>query len=389
MRKKYVLARRFMELCRIFPVQRKVVFQSFFGKYCNCSPRAIYEAMRAQMPDCRYIWLMKDASVKIEGAKVVRPDTWSALYHLATAALWVDNMHKPVWTAKRQGKQYYVQTCHAAATALKKVEGDAEDRLSRGYVASAKYDSRCTDMILSASRWRSEVIRRAYWFDGEILECGLPRADVFFRDGSPLKEKVYDYYGLSPETKLAVYAPTFRNSEDLSVYLSPEGCERVLVSLERRFGGEWKLAVRLHPNIAGKQGLLTYSDRVLNGSAYSDLNDLIIASELLITDYSSCMFDAMEAGKKVLLYAADIDDYMDERGFYYSLDELPFPVAPDVDALADCIEGFDEALYARRSGGFLEKIGSFNNAHAAERVTACVIERMKALGILGRKRNQQ
>ena len=389
MRKKYVLAKRFMELCRIFPIQKKAVFQSFFGKYYNCSPRAIYEAMRRQMPDCKYIWLMNDDSTPIEGAKVVRRDSWSALYHLATAALWVDNMRKPVWTAKRKGEQFYVQTCHAASTALKKVEADAEDRLNRGYVASAKHDSSCIDLILSASKWRSNLIRRAYWYDGEILECGLPRSDVFFRDGSQIKEKVYDYYGLPSETKLAVYAPTFRNGDNLTVYLSVAECEYVLKSLEKRFGGEWKLIVRLHPNIAEQQGDLAYNDRVLNGSAYSEMNDLIVAGELLITDYSSCMFDAMEAGKKVMLYASDVEDYMDERGYYYSLDELPFPVAESAEALGACIEGFDEALYARRSGQFMETIGSFNNAHASERVSECVIERMKALGILGRKMKKQ
>ena len=385
MRKKYVLAKRFMELCGILPIQRKAVFTSYFGKYYNCSPKAIYEAMRKQMPDCKYVWLMKDASTPIEGAKVVRPDTWSALYHLATAALWVDNARKPIWTVKRPGKQYYVNTGHSSF-ALKKVEKDVEDRLNKAYIRSAKHDSEMLDLLLSASKWRSEtILKKSYWYDGEVLEYGLPRSDIFFQDGSGKKESVYRYYGQQAGTKMALYAPTFRNSESLSMYLSTEECEAVLNRLAERFGGEWKLIVRLHPNIAEKQGFIQYSDRIMNGSAYSDINDLIIASELMITDYSGCMYDAMEAGKKVFLYATDIEEYTQERGFYFALDELPFPLASSMDEFARNIASFDENKYIMQVEQFAEKIGSFNNAHASERVAAYLIRQMQSRMKHGKK----
>ena len=378
MRKKYILAKRFMEFCAIFPIKRKVVFQSYFGDHYNCSPKAIFEKMRDLLPDCEYVWLLKDDSIQIPGAKVVRPDTWSALYHLATAAIWVDNARKPIWTVKRAGKQFYVHTDHAAF-AIKKGEGAVEEKLNRAYVARAKHDSAMIDLLLSASRWQSETIyRRVFWYDGEIMECGLPRSDVFFGDGIAEQRRVREFYGLAEDVKLALYAPTFRNSADLSMYLTTEDCDRVRKALCARFGGEWKLLVRLHPNMMDKQERIQYSDHILNGSAYDEINDLIMASELLITDYSSCSYDAMEAGKNVLIYATDVDEYAEERGFYFTMDELPFPWAADIDGFLRRIEEFDEELYRLRAREFADGYGSFNNPNASRMVAEHLIEKLNS-----------
>lgn len=360
------------------PIRKKAVFVSYHGKYSNCSPRAIYEELRRQMPECRYIWLMRDTSATVDGAEVVKFNSVKAIYHLATSVLWVDNSRKPVWTVKRKG-QYYVQTWHGNI-ALKKVEGDAESKLPAEYVAEAKHDSECADLFISGCRWRTNNFRTAFWYDKEVLEYGLPRSDVLYRGAEEAKARVRDFYGLPENVNIVLYAPTFRNSYSLEPYLTKGDCDGVLTAFKKRYGGDWVLILRLHPNIADRQGSIGYSSQILNGSKYSDINDLIISCDTLITDYSGCMFDGLEAGKKVLLYAMDVNEYMkDERDFYFSFDELPFPLTTSINELTSCIENFDEEEYAQRSAEFSRRIGNFNSADSSRKVSEYIVRKIKAL----------
>lgn len=329
------------------------------------------------MPDCRYIWLMQDASAEIDGAEVVKYASIKTIYHLATAALWVNNARKPTWMVKRKG-QYYVQAWHGSVM-LKKVEKDAEDKLSQSYLKAAKLDSESADLFLSASKWQSDLYRASFWWDKEILEYGSPRSDIFYQDGTELRKKVYQYYDLPENVNLAIYGPTFRNNNDfLEAYLSVDDCSLLVETLEKRFGGEWKLIFRLHPNVFNRQNLIQYNDKVLNGSNYNDINDLIVACNILITDYSSSMFDAMEAGKKVLLYTADIDKYLkEERDLYFSFDELPFPLATNRNELIKLVENFDFDECEKNRATFLEQLGNFNSADSSKKVAEYIIKQLK------------
>jgi CDP-glycerol glycerophosphotransferase len=103
---------------------------------------------------------------------------------------------------------------------------------------------------------------------------------------------------------------------------------RLINNLTTKFGGEWKVLLRLHPNLERRyKNISLDSDVIIDASQYQDINELIIASEILITDYSSCMFDAMVAGKIVFLFATDIDEYDKDRGRYFEFADLPFSLA--------------------------------------------------------------
>ncbi len=370
-------ARVFMRACWLFPIKNKAVFMSFKGKYSNCNSRAIYEQLRRQMPGCRYIWLMRDPSAVIEGAETVKYPSLKAIYHLATAVLWVDNSRKALWTVKRRG-QYYVQAWHGHVP-FKRTERDAEDKLTASYVAQAKNDSRCADLFVSGCKWRTWNFRSAFWWDGDILECGQPRSDIFFQDGAERRRKVAGFYGLPEEVNLVLYAPTFRDGKKMDAYLQGGDYNAVLQACHNRFGGEWKLMVRLHPNMMSCQDLVEYDQNILNGSRYNEINDLILASRILITDYSSCMFDAAQAGKIVLLYASDTERYGEERGMYYPFSSLPFPMVSSVDELSEAIKGLDVEKYEVKRRDFLEQIGNFNCASSSQKAAEYIIGRIKPL----------
>lgn len=365
----------FMRCCAVLPLKKKAVFVSYSGSSCSDNPKAIYEAMKELAPDYEYIWLMEDPNAEIPGAKAARFGSFRGLYHMATARLWVDNARKREWTVKRKG-QYYVQTWHGGF-ALKKVEADAQDKLPAQYIRNAKRDSEMADLFISGCTWCTKNYRDAFWYDGPILEYGQPRSDIFYRDPGEICRRVREHYGLDGETRLALYAPTFRVEHRMDCY--DMDYTALLSALEEHWGGKWKILVRLHPNVADQQGMISYSDSVLNGSAYQDINELIVSSDLLISDYSSCMFDAMEAGKRVILYASDLERYNADRGTYLALDELPFPLAQSNGELSAAVRDFDQRDFQSKVKCFMEKVGFFNSANAAERTAHYILERLEEL----------
>jgi CDP-glycerol glycerophosphotransferase len=318
------------------------------------------------------VWITDGKISTPSDVRTVAQGSKESLYELATAKVWVDNVRKDLWDRKRQG-QYYIQTWHGG-TALKKIEKDALDKLQRSYIKRAIRDSKMADVLISESKWNSILYRRAFWFDGEILEYGCPRSDIFYQNNDEYKKKVHTYFKLRDEDKIILYAPTFRNSGSRECYNIDY--PRLLGMLSEKWGGCWKVIIRLHPNLAEMQGFIPYGENILNGSEYPDINEIIVTSDLLITDYSSCMFDAMEAKKKIILYASDEESYMGERGTYFQLDELPFPVTHDNEELMDCVQLYDSNKFNNQVREFMDKMGFVNDGKASERCAQLILEKM-------------
>ena len=267
---------------------------------------------------------------------------------------------------KRRG-QTYIQTWHSSLR-LKMIEGDAPS-LPSSYIEAAKEDSKKIDLLLSGCAFSSNVFRRAFWYGGEILEGGTPRCDLLLRDSSAVKQKVYNHYGLSADMKLAIFAPTFRDGKGAQTHgMDFVGLSNALTAIDNT---EWVIGCRYHPNLKNAP--------VPRGSVamtlYPDMQELIAASDFLITDYSSCMFDMAISGKPCILYVPDIKEYTaNERALYFNLDELPFPIALNMKELYEKIKSFDFDMYQNRIKAFLDSVGNYEDGHATERV-AKYIER--------------
>jgi CDP-glycerol glycerophosphotransferase len=362
---------------RLLPVKNnRIVFENFFGKGYADSPRAIAEALikeKGEAVEC--IWFVKGRffpDIPREITQVKR-GTMRELYYLATAHVWVDNSRKHRGVKKRKG-QFYIQTMHGGV-GPKKIDKDAELLLRKSYVKNAKADSKMIDALLVSSEWMKETFRRCLWYEGRMLETGLPRTDIFFRKNQEYADSVRTSLHIEKESRIVLYAPTFRENHDLSVY--DIDYEALCDCLERQWGGKWVVIVRLHPNIQNLQQKISYTDKVLNGSAYDDISHQIIACDLLISDYSSCMFDAVYAGKRVILYAKDIQEYVDDDKLYFSLEEIPFPVCTTTDELCDAIAGYDDERETEKKNAFMKKIGTYEKGNAAVTVASYISRIMK------------
>ena len=192
--------------------------------------------------------------------------------------------------------------------ALKRIEADVKDQLSFSYVQKAKLDSKNCDLMISGSRIQTELIKRAYWYNGEILEKGTPRNDIFFRTTlhQQIRERIFDLYNIPKSNKIVLYAPTFRRGHSTEAYQI--NWDRVIPYLRNFFNGhEITLLIRLHPNLINKANTLPYINNtsIIDTTKYHDMQELLCISDMLITDYSSSMFDYTILRRPCLLYATD------------------------------------------------------------------------------------
>lgn len=365
---KGVIARGFMYLCRIFPITNKVVFSSFDGKNFGDDPKALFDEMIKQGIETEYIWLLDDIKFDVpENVKLVKAFSILAIYHLATAKVWVDNCRKHAWTVKRKG-QYYIQTWHSSVggVGIKKVEKDAEDFLPKPYIEAAINDSKMADLFISGSAWITQYYKDAFWYSGKILECGNPVADNYFKNVDAARKRVHEFYNLDSTTKIILYSPTFR--DDLSMTVYDMNYEAFRKAVEKRWGGHWVVIVRFHPNLRYKQTTIKFTSNILDGLPYGDICDQMIACDIVVSDYSCCAFDGMQLNKKVILYCPDLEEYKNNRGILIDIEKLPFPMAKTNDELNMLIENFDEEEYRKEVNSYRANIQNYNDGHASETV---------------------
>jgi CDP-glycerol glycerophosphotransferase len=368
----YELLARFFAL---WPIRRNKIFiTSYFGRGYGDNGKYIYEALVRFGIDCDAVWQMKnpetDAKELPAGVRPVRYKSPRAVFEMETASVWIDNSRK-MFGHKRKN-QLYIQTWHGGP-GVKRVEKDVEDALGARYVRMAKKDSLMCDLMISNSRFMTQLYQNAFWYYGEILECGSPRNDILCEEQPELREKVRSAFHLAPSVRIALYAPTFRKDERLDVYDLDR--QRTLDALEKRFGGEWAMLVRLHPTISEKAAELGGGGtRERNATAYPDMQELLAASDCLITDYSSSDADFLLTRRPCFLYAPDIQEYREDRGFYFPWSDFPFPIAADNQKLGENIRLFDDAAYQKDIDAFAGKTGllmkSAGSRAVAERIRA-------------------
>lgn len=305
--------------------------------------------------------------------KVLKTNSIGAILALATAKVWVDNNRKENYIRKRKG-QYYIQTWHGGI-ALKKIERDYADSLGSKYITNAKRDSAMADLFVSNSSFCTKLYQNSFWYQGEILECGSPRNDILLNPDLGKHTEIRTKLGVKTNVRIAVYAPTYREDNNVEPYKLD--FNKLLACIKNKFGGEWIIAVRLHPLVSEQSSFIQYSSDILNASHYRDIYELMAVSNLLITDYSNIMFEFSFMKKPVFLYAADEEEYTRDRGFYFDYSTLPFDRAKTQDKLTEYLEQYNEEDYQERVKAFLDTLTIYESGNASEQVVNRILEVLK------------
>lgn len=336
------------------------------GTKYNCNPKAISDEIlrRRELTDKSdfEIWYaFKEPSLFVDrlpqGISSVQLGTFKYFFLLSTSQFIISNIRFAGinWPFRKKKKQYYIQTMHGGH-GIKKVEFDVLEELPEDYLKIAIEDTKRTDLMLSDSDYWTNIYRTAFGYNGEILEKGLPRNDIFFK-----------YKKEETSKKYLIYTPTFRANGRRDVY--GFNTDKVIAALEKRFGGEWYVWISSHPNMRDfYKEIYDFSHpRLIDMGEFPELQELLVKADALITDYSSAEMDFSLTKRPQFQLIRDILDY--DRGTYLDPRSLPFPYAESDDELCSNILNFDQSKYLCDLERFNRSIiGLKESGHASEMV---------------------
>ena len=355
----------------LLPINQKKVFcVSMQGGSKGCNIEPIVSYLKAKDDGFYFIWAFKKSTynkyhICTTSTNSVRVNTWNYYYHLYTSKFILSNdrMVFLLFPSKRKG-QFYLQTWHG--TALKKIEADMPGDTT-DYRRIVEPDSKKIDCIISGSNYMTNLYKNSFWYNGRVEETGTPRNDIFFKKDSDIKNKIKNQFNIDENCKIILYAPTFRNVEiPFSLYFID--LDKFLKSITSSLHGEWRVMVRLHPDILTPQNISNLKQlcsTAIDVSFYPDMQELLYCADILVTDYSSSMFDFMYSLKPCFMYISDYQSY--DRGFYMSIHDLPFPKIMSNSNIDDVVKFFDYTEYVKNVKSFMISIGSKEDGHAAER----------------------
>ena len=361
---------------RADPLVDSVVYSSFGGLQCSDSPRAIHDELVRRGAALEHVWVVADGACRPpDGARAVRESSREHHEVLARSRYVVANDHLPEWFERRED-QICLQTWHG--TPLKKLGFDVSSlrgnrrRLAQRWSGSV----RNWQYVVSPSGYATPILRRAFELESEMLETGYPRNDLLAGAGRDARaRRLRERLGLPDGVPTALYAPTFRDH-----VIDRRGRYRLdlRLDLERvaeALGEDAVVLFRRHPYVlddlpAGAGG------RVRDVSSYPDGTELLLAADVLITDYSSLLVDFANTGRPILLFAYDVEDYRDEiRGLYVDLeDTAPAPLLATSGEVAEALREIDavRARYAGRYEAFAQRFCELDDGGATARVVDAV-----------------
>lgn len=368
------LVYRFM---RFLPIKNnRVLFIGYYGAQYGCNPKYISEYLTSHhRSDVEVVWAFTEPSKHlIRGIRKVRFGSLGYLKMLATSRFIITN-YRMTQDFRKRSEQIYIQTWHSSLR-LKKIEADTEDSLPKQYVEMAKRDSAQTDYVIAGCRMSHDTFANSFWYSGVILDIGTPRNDFLLNPDSKITKRIKEQLHIDKDHRIVVYAPTFRKNKTTDCYNIDFG--GLKEALHEKFGGEWIVLLRLHPHLINCK-LYKNEDDVIDVTRYDDIQELLMISDVLISDYSSLMFDFAISGRPVFLFATDIDDYCkNDRAFYFDIDELPFPLAVSNRQLMSNIIRFDAAAYRNKVNEFNNKVGTYEEGTASQSVSRIIIDKIKS-----------
>lgn len=355
---------------KYLPIKKnKIVLNNFYGQGYGDSPKYIAEEILRQGLPYELVWLTKDEKKEIPHTirKVkLYTKNWlpsiRSIYEFSTAKVIISNVKMEPSYHKRNS-QFYIQTWHGSI-AFKAIEKDAQDKLEPRYLKGSKKDSSLINLFLSSNSIQTKEIKDCFWYEGEIFECGSPRNDILYRPVDQ-KEVIKQEIGLATNKKIVLYAPTFRDNGNTDVY-SIE-LERIREILVDKTGDDWYMLFRLHPNVK-QENLIKTSQTIIDVTSYQDMQQLLFIADILITDYSTIIYDAAIMHKCIFLYTPDLEKYNTERGLKPIYFNLHIPFNHNKQELIDQISNFNEELYLKNLDKFLLSFTIFDDGHASQRV---------------------
>ncbi|TMQ94402.1 glycosyltransferase [Actinomadura soli] len=360
------------------PVRDLALFDAYKGRQYSCNPRGIYDELRRRETDLEFVWVTENGQFgKPPGARTVLTGTREYYEALARARYVIGNWSQQEWFTKRDD-QTYVQCWHG--TPLKKLGYDVKRmpyKRTEG-VDWMEYDVPQWDLLLAQNEFSVPLFRQAFGYDGDVLVSGYPRNDVL---NSPHREEiaaaVRRRLGIPDGKKVVLYAPTWRDDFHHAIGKRAFRLEFDIDRFRTVLGRDHVLLLRTHYLVTDRPKLRP-GDCVIDASVYPDISELYLISDVLVTDYSSSMFDFAVTGRPMVFFTYDLERYRDHvRGFYFDFDaEAPGPLLSTSQEVVDALRepGALDAGYRDVRAAFAARYCPHDDGRAASRVLDRVLQ---------------
>lgn len=338
--------------------QQSVYFESFHGRVAACNPYALDRVIAREHPDLIRYWGVADISVPVPDGAVPVVEGTQAWFDARARSRYViaNDWLRPRFT--RQPFQTVLQTWHGSM--FKRIGLDRPN-VGASTRSSLENERAKWDILLSQNAHSTEILRSAYGWSGTFYEEGYPRNDALVTGSG---ESLRAALGIRPDQKVVLYAPTWRdNAVGMVVLLD-------LARLTEELGEGYVILLRGHSRTVG-HGSSVRQAGVIDVTTHPSITDLFLASDAMITDYSSVMFDYSVTRRPMIFFVPDLDAYRDDiRGVYFDLEEVaPGPVVATQEEVVEAIRAMDDTgPYAESYARWVERFNALDDGQSAERV---------------------
>lgn len=354
--------------------KRQVLIINDLGYNFSGNPKVVAEYLHDKCPELSIIYSVKNPSkyefLQKKGYKIVKFNSFDYMVAALTSKVIVTNSGGMSYIPLNMKKQTVINTWHgggAYKTAGIDMYGD-----SYTFRKDLKLAAKQTTYFLSTNKRFTECVSHGMMTDkSKFWEIGMPRNDDLINGNKLRREKIRSKVGIKPEEHLILFCPTYRKIDDnyfndsiaISYGIDPD---RVCEAFQKRFGGVWKFAIRLHPCIVNRSELDT--SKMLDLTDYEDMQDLLLASDAMINDFSSSIWDFMLTRKPGFIFAVDLDEYIRTTRVYTPIEDWPFPIAKNNDELVSNILNFDYGEFNKKCDDHYRLLGGVETGKATELV---------------------
>ena len=372
----YVVYNRVMSFCMnalkhfVRTDDKLILFNSFAGRKYDDSPRAIYEEMKTdpRFTSYKLVWAFHYPE-KYDAPQKIRTDGYRYFKTALAARVWVTNSSVERGLNFTGKRTLYFNTWHG--TPMKKMGMDIESTNT----AFNKKSACPFDVMMSQGYFETDVFSRSFGIPRKkFLEAGLPRNDILANYTDEQRRKIRSKLRIREDQTVVLYCPTFREydkDKNFGVIMAPP---MDLKKWERELGEGYVFLMRAHYEVS-KAMKVEENDFVRNMTDYPDLNDLFIAADILISDYSSVFFDYSITGKPMLHFCYDYEKYSSKRGMYFDIRER-IGGGKTEDQVIELIKSMDMSAETRKTISFRDEFVNFYGS-ATKAAVDCIAKELK------------
>ena len=370
------------------PNKNIILFESSNGRNYTGNPRYVYEEILNQglEDELKCVWsFVHPNATEIPGNAIkVKRSFFSFLYYTLRSGTWIfDSRH--LYYLRKNKNTKYIQTWHG--TPLKKLALDMDyidmsgNKDIEAYHDEFRDNTKLWQYLISQNSYSSEIFRRAFDFKGEMLEIGYPRNDILINKNNPEDiDEIKTRLKIPKDKKIILYAPTWRDNEYYAKGEYKFATEMDFDKMCDELKDEYVLIVKFHYLVKEDIDWSKYDNFVIECDADWDIQELYLISDMMITDYSSVMFDYAIMKRPMIFFTYDLDNYKNNlRDFYFDMiEEVPGPICKTNEEMIDFIKNYSEDSYESEFGEkyrkYSEKFNTFDDGKASSRIIDLIRE---------------